>query len=93
MSTTIVSIEPTFKPGDPPPSGYANWFRWAAVQSKAGLKQSRCPVCNLARFPQEMSEEQAEWTRKNARGKVLARGMSPICLSCFEIRSELESKS
>jgi hypothetical protein len=46
-------IEPDFKPGDPPPSGYNNWHAWARVQDRAGLKQRRCWKCGLWRFPQE----------------------------------------
>lgn len=44
-----------FKPGDPPPADhdYCGWHEWAAVQHKAGLRQSKCSVCGKWRFPQE----------------------------------------
>lgn len=49
----IVDIMPIFKAGDPAPSGYNEWHEWARVQLKAGLRQKRCPMCGLYRFPQE----------------------------------------
>lgn len=48
-----VLIIPEFKPGDPPPDGYLQWHEWARVQHKNGLKQRKCRVCGLWRFPQE----------------------------------------
>ena len=32
-------IMPTYKPGDPAPTGYLQWHEWAEVQWKAGLRQ------------------------------------------------------
>ena len=48
-----IQVIPTFKPYDPRPLGYVEFFEWARVQAKAGLRQKRCPVCRLWRFPQE----------------------------------------
>jgi len=44
---------PEIKPGDPPPSGYLQWHAWARIQHHAGLRQKRCRMCGLWRFPQE----------------------------------------
>lgn len=46
-------IGSAYKPGDPPPEGYCQWFDWVRVQIRAGLRQRRCVVCGLYRFPQE----------------------------------------
>jgi hypothetical protein len=48
-----IQVIPTFKAGDQPPKGYLAWHEWARVQLKAGLRQKRCIVCGLLRFPQE----------------------------------------
>ena len=49
-SVCLLSV-PTFEPGDQPPSGYLAWFEWARVQHQAGLRQKRCPMCTLWRYP------------------------------------------
>lgn len=49
-----ILIEPTFKLGDPAPTGYMEWHAWARVQLKAGGRQRRCRYCGLWRFPQEV---------------------------------------
>lgn len=49
----FLDVVPVFKPGDPPPSGYAEWFEWADVQRRAGLKQTRCRFCGLWFYPSE----------------------------------------
>jgi chemotaxis protein histidine kinase CheA len=41
------------QPDDPPPEGYLAWHEWARYQHRAGLRQRRCPVCCLWKFPQE----------------------------------------
>lgn len=46
-------IMPTYKAGDPPPTGYLQWHEWARAQIKGGLRQRRCRVCGLWQFPQE----------------------------------------
>jgi hypothetical protein len=56
---------PIFKPGDPPPPdgppggpydgrNYSQWMEWARVQNRARLRQRRCSMCGLWRFPQEL---------------------------------------
>jgi hypothetical protein len=44
-----------YKPGDPPPPNhaYVEWFNWAQVQDRAGIKQRKCPKCLLWWYPQE----------------------------------------
>lgn len=42
-----------FKPGDPRPIGYIEFMNWAEAQIKGGLRQTRCRMCGLWRFPQE----------------------------------------
>ena len=44
-----------YKPGDMPPTGYIDKQDWAKVQTKAGLRQTRCANCGLWKFPQEKS--------------------------------------
>ncbi len=39
--------------GTQPPVGYMQWHYWAERQHRAGLRQRRCPICKLWRFPQE----------------------------------------
>ena len=56
----IITFAGEYNPGDQPPSSYCDWHDWADVQAKAGLKQKRCPVCCLWRFPQEKCCEQAK---------------------------------
>lgn len=50
---TIIDIMPIFKVGDPRPKGYLEFFEWACVQAKGGLKQRRCKFCGRWHFPQE----------------------------------------
>lgn len=52
----IVCVQPTFKAGDQPPTGYLAWHEWAEVQQKAGLRQKRCERCRKFKFPQEMAD-------------------------------------
>ena len=56
MSYGHISVRPKYKEGDAPPSGYLDWHAWAAVQTRAGLRQRRCPDCVLWKFPQEMGK-------------------------------------
>ena len=51
----------------PPPSGYREWHEWAEVQYNAGLRQKRCFVCKLWKFPQEME---------------FPEGRKPLCMVC-----------
>lgn len=52
----IMCVQPTFKAGDPAPTGYLAWMEWAEVQHKAGLRQKKCKQCWLWKFPQEMTD-------------------------------------
>ena len=51
---TFITFIPTFKAGDPPPSGYVAWHEWAKVQGRAGLRQRKCRRCDRYKFPQEL---------------------------------------
>lgn len=80
----VLSVGMGHKPGDPPPSGYGDWHEWAAVQTKAGLKQDTCPVCGLYKFPQELSERVVTTTgntRKDGRGQSVMV-TKRVCLKC-----------
>lgn len=83
--TTVLSFTGTYKPGDPPPTGYNDWHAWAEVQGKAGLKQTKCGVCLLWKFPQELSDRtivsEVRAKAKKHGGKV-AKKTSPACLKC-----------
>ncbi|MGR9386401.1 hypothetical protein [Rhizobium leguminosarum] len=52
-----IHIMPTYRGGDPAPTGYLEWHEWARVQLRAGLRQQRCGKCNLYNFPQELTSE------------------------------------
>lgn len=52
--TFIIDNHQTFKAGDPEPTDYIDWHDWARVQYAAGLRQRRCPRCQLLQFPQSM---------------------------------------
>lgn len=49
----IIDIMPTFKVGDPPPTGYLAWHEWAKVQHRGGKRQVRCRRCQRWLFSQE----------------------------------------
>lgn len=49
----IVCESRTFKRGDPRPDGYLDWFEWAHVQHRGGLRQGLTPCCGKWLFPQE----------------------------------------
>ena len=67
-----VLIEPNFKTGDQPPTGYLEWHSWATVQARAGLKQRRCPTCRLWRFPQEpcLNGKCSQWVDQRPEGLI-----------------------
>lgn len=46
-------MEPCYKASDPPPIGYVEKSEWAAVQLKAGNRQSPCATCHKWFFPVE----------------------------------------
>jgi len=56
INDCIVCVQPTFKAGDQPPTGYLAWHEWAEVQHRAGLRQKKCGRCGRWKFPQEMSD-------------------------------------
>lgn len=58
-----------YKSGDPAPSGYSDWFEWAKVQHRGGLRQKRCGGCLKYWFPQELSEP-------------APAAKLPVCLKC-----------
>jgi hypothetical protein len=93
MLRFIVDIVPTYKAGDPPPEGYNEWHEWAGVQTKSGLKQTRCPNCSLLRFPQEYSDvfmRYKYYTVGPTGRKVQNIERGAICLKC---EAKLEAKS
>lgn len=77
----VLSIAGDYKPGDPPPAGYADWHEWAKVQDRAKLKQEPCGLCGLWRFPQEMGLTNVVGKAYTARGKEVRRRL-PVCLAC-----------
>ncbi len=48
-----LEVTPDYKPGDPRPEGYNEFFAWAEVQKAAGIQQAYCRRCRLWLFPQE----------------------------------------
>lgn len=53
-----LQVMPTFKVGDPAPAGYLEWYEWARVQTKGGLRQKKCRHCGLWMFPQEVHDHE-----------------------------------
>jgi len=51
----ILTVSGDYKPGDPPPTGYAAQEEWFWVQRRAGLHQTECPRCRRWAFPQELA--------------------------------------
>lgn len=43
-----------FPKGMMPPAGYVDWFEWAQSQHWHGLRQKKCRICGLYKFPQEL---------------------------------------
>ena len=69
--------------GTQPPAGYVDWHNWAEAQYKAGIRQTRCPQCQLWNFPQEMSAVKytiSATTTKWGNTKVTVTGN--ICNKC-----------
>ncbi len=70
-------ITPTFKVGDPAPSGYLEWHEWAAVQSKAGLRQVFCGTCAKWVFPFECGHPNRYTARQwSAEKKRIEKAMA-----------------
>ena len=76
---------PTFKAGDPAPSGYLEWHEWAAVQHKAGLRQKQCGRCLLWKFPQELSDLTDTTNARTSRGKKTCI-VDSVCTKCAEAK-------
>lgn len=87
---TCLDFVGDYKPGDMPPDGYCDWFAWAEVQEKAGLKQERCAKCGLFNFPQELHRTDLVQTtvyRTKAdamaeRNPVVRTVRESVCLKC-----------
>ncbi len=79
-----------YKPGDPRPSGYNDFFEWAEVQHKAGLRQVLCSRCSKWKFPQElhrtdMYKSVAYRTKRDAmaeRNPQTIVSRCPVCIDC-----------
>lgn len=80
--TGIVDIADEFAPGDPPPSGYCAWHEWAAIQHKAGLRQTKCGGCGLYRFPQELSDRALVSCPIDGKTFEPAPMVTPVCHDC-----------
>lgn len=60
-----MSITPSapYQPSDPPPTAYLAWHEWAAVQHKAGYRQTQCHHCCRWLFPQEQAAHECSAER------------------------------
>ena len=84
-------IVPKFAPGDPRPDGYLEWYEWAAVQHKAGLRQKRCVGCAKWKFPQELSEVTVTWSATASCGRrrqqpAVVQMAGVLCKDCHAAR-------
>jgi len=77
---------PTYKPGDPEPTGYLQWHEWAEVQWTSGLRQRQCGVCGRWNFPQSLSEQVVRWEAKTSTGEVVQMS-EPMCKACESAKS------
>jgi hypothetical protein len=50
----VLCFTNTYKPGDPRPEGYLEWYEWSRVQHRAGYRQLRCVACGKWNYPQEL---------------------------------------
>lgn len=78
-----------YKPGDPRPTGYLDAAQWADAQLKAGLKEQRCGLCGLWKFPQELSGEILTNECWDSRGRPVTI-RSPVCCSCASKRDRTD---
>lgn len=77
------------KPGDPPPTGYADWHAWADVQHKAGLRQKRCGRCVKWKYPQELSGlVDFSFASRTPHGPADILIESPVCIRCAQTKTE-----
>lgn len=81
MTIVHLLIMPTYKPGDPEPTGYLQWHEWAEVQWKSGLRQCQCGSCGRYCFPQSLSDQVLRWEAKTSAGEVVHRA-EPLCKAC-----------
>lgn len=77
-----------YKPGDDPPDGLIDWYGWAEVQHKAGLRQEKCPWCALWKYPQELSGETVTVRATDRKGKVTSEGVQRVCKKCVRQRDQ-----
>jgi hypothetical protein len=61
MKIAILHLDEEYKVDAPPPTNYLAWHEWAAIQYKAGRRQSRCKFCGLLFFPAEMLLHGCAW--------------------------------
>lgn len=77
-----IGIVPDYKPGDDPPDGYVQWHAWADAQHNAGLSQTRCVICGLANYPQELTTLYVITEGIDARTGDTVRGHQGVCKEC-----------
>lgn len=77
-----VSFVPDYRPGDAPPAGYVQWHAWADAQHAAGLSQTRCVICTLANYPQEMTTLYVVTEAIDARTGNAVREHRGVCKEC-----------
>lgn len=78
---THPSFAGEYKPGDPEPAGYLDRQEWAEVQIKAGLKQVQCGLCNLWKFPQQLSGTILGQESYDFKGNLVVQEF-PVCKEC-----------
>lgn len=74
--------ENKYEVGSEAPEGYIAWHSWAAEQVKGGLKQTRCSICSLLWFPQELSPD--KFLLQNKPTSTDLSECHRICLDCVE---------
>ena len=81
-----MSVSREFKVGDPPPDGYSEWFEWAEVHQKAGLKQKPCSTCGKWKYPHEIHSKPIA-QMMNSRGKKVDVE-TVLCVTCASTAKE-----
>ena len=74
--------------GSQPPDGYVAWHEWAKAQHEGGLRQKRCGLCSLCRFPQEMSGRTVTSYPTRGKGGPKVKVTSPVCRKCASRKKE-----
>lgn len=83
LNNSIIDVIPTFKIGDPCPEGYGARIEWNNVHARAGLKQERCGMCMLWKWPHEMNSKiHVSYASRTKRGPTNVRMESRYCLEC-----------